>query len=73
MADEFPKVLVLDNVQNMVTSHFDIDAKEMIKNGGSRYSIVPFAASSVPAGQRATVQGNVLAHHIAATAGTPVR
>ncbi len=74
MADDFPKSLVRDSVRDMVIAVYDIDAKEMIKNGPGRYSIVPFVASSVPSGQRATVQGNVLAHHVAySDIGTPSR
>ncbi len=76
--DDFPKVLVRDSVLDMVTAVYGIDAAEMIRNAPGRYSIVPWAPSSVPAGQKATIQsdgagGFALAHHVAHTAGTPTR
>ena len=78
MADDFPKVLVLDSTRNMVTAAYDIDAKEMIKNGPGRYSVVAWAQSSVPSGQLAAVQGVpgyfALAHTVGwSHPGTPSR
>ncbi len=74
MANDFPKQLIRDSVLDMVTAVYEIDAKEMIRNAPGRYSIVPFAASSVPPGQQATVQGNALAHHVPwVLPGTPTR
>ncbi len=69
MANDFPKILVRDSVKDMVIAVYPIDAAEMLRNGGARFSVVPWVPASVPSGQQASMQGGVetfdLAHKVA--------
>jgi hypothetical protein len=51
------QVLVLDSVLNRVDSIFVVDFEEAQKNAPGRFSTVPWAQTSVPSGERATVEG----------------